>query len=144
MCNIHVLMESLLLEWPLLLEKYHIIKLNLASIKPQLATISRASYRLRSAIIVAEIIRWEKNTVLLPRCTKPRNSSVLPPFVRFKSFIVANARTSIVAHVQHARRHFWFIWISYRDTSSLVGALSLFTVHPPQLRRPASTLITVR
>lgn len=76
MCNIHVLMESLLLEWPLLLEKYHIIKLNLASIKPQLATISRASYRLRSAIIVAEIIRWEKNTVLLPRCTKPRNSSV--------------------------------------------------------------------
>lgn len=50
---------------PQLLAKCHIIKLNLASIKPQLAVIFRKSYRPRSPVIVAEMAPLE-NAVPLP------------------------------------------------------------------------------
>jgi len=67
LCITRALSEFILhLKRPQLLAKFHIIKLNLASIKPQLVVIFHKSYRLQSAIIIVEMAPLE-NAVPLPR-----------------------------------------------------------------------------
>lgn len=98
-------------ERPPLLEKYYTIKLNLASIKPQLVAISCTSYRLRSAIIVAEIIavgeaqfhfRAVQNVVT--RVSNRRSSGL-------NLLSLRNARTSIVPLSRATRSTAFLIYL---------------------------------